>query len=408
MADSRRVLVQPLNLVEGRRLEWVWQDMIPEQTLTLLAGTAGIGKSTILAWITGALTRGELEGAFKGKPIAVGFVAAEDDLERTLVPRLDATKANRELVMNVNLEVIRGGESWKQLPTIADDLSALETQIIENGIRVLIVDPVFSVMDGDSVRLSDVRRNLDRLSALCERTGCTVIAVTHFNKGAGNASEKITGSSAFRDTARSVLLLAVDEDSDQRILTVDKSNYSPVKKSLAFSVRSVSVPVSQGGEALVGCAELLGETALRVHDLVGNLSEDKLTIIALAKDAKDEAERGARTGEAITIEQVAEELKIGTGTARQKLNRMVKDGHLQRVRDGEFCLAAQGWQAPPSSSVTRNAVTPVTPEAKRQTLTALQRDSVTPLHRDSHPLCITHSAPTQYGHCAQCELERAS
>jgi archaellum biogenesis ATPase FlaH len=407
MTDSRRVLVQPLHLVEGRRLEWVWQDMIPEGTLTLLAGTAGIGKSTILAWITGALTRGELEGAFYGKPKAVGFVAAEDDLERTLVPRLDATKANRELVMNVSLEVIRGVESWKQLPTIADDLSALETQILEHGIKVLIVDPVVSVMDGDSVKLSDVRRNLDRLTGLCERSGCTVIAVTHFNKGAGNASEKITGSSAFRDTARSVLLLAVDEDSDQRILTVDKSNYSPVKKSLAFSVRSVSVPVKDG-LASVGCAELLGETALRVHDLVGNLSEDKLAILALAKDAKEEAERGARPSSTITSEQIVEELKITANTARQKLNRMVKDGHLERVRDGEFSLAAQGWQAPPSSLVTRNAVTPVTPEAQRQAPTALPRDSVTPLHRDSVTICATHSAPTREGHCAQCELELAS
>jgi hypothetical protein len=278
-------------------------------------------------------------------------------------------------------------------------------------------------MDGDSVKLSDVRRNLDRLTALCERTGCTVIAVTHFNKGTGNASEKITGSTAFRDTARSVLLLAVDEDSDQRILTVDKSNYSPVKKSLAFSVRSVSVPVKDG-LASVGCADLLGETALRVHDLVGNLSEDKLAILALAKDAKEEAERGARPSSTITSEQIAEELKITANTARQKLNRMVKDGHLERVRDGEFSLAAQGWQAPPESLVTRNAVTPVTPEDQRQAPTALHRDSVTPLHRDSvtplhrdsvtplhrdsATICATHSAPTRDGHCAQCELELAS
>lgn len=404
---GRKVLVQPLHLVEGRRLDWVWQDMIPRQTLTLLAGTAGIGKSTILSWITGALTRGELEGDFLGKPVVVGFVAQEDDLERTLVPRLDATKANRELVMNVNLQVTRGEESWIQLPTIADDLSKLEAQILGHGIQVLIVDPVVSVMDGDSVKLSDVRRNLDRLTALCERTGCTVIAVTHFNKGAGNASEKITGSTAFRDTARSVLLLAVDEDSDQRILTVDKSNYSPVKKSLAFSVRSVSVPV-RDGVASVGSAFLLGETALRVHDMVGNLSEDKLAILALAKDAREEAERENRPPPPITTEQIAEELKITSNTARQKLNRMVKEGHLERVRDGEFSLAAQGWQAPPSSPVTRNAVVPVTPEAQRQAPTPLPRDSVTPLPRDSDSLCPEHLEPTLGGQCARCEMVMAS
>ena len=406
--SGREILVQPLNLVESRRLQWVWQDMIPEQSLTLMAGTAGIGKSTILAWITSALTRGELPGAFQGKPIAVGFVAAEDDVPRTLIPRLDAAGANRQLTSTLRVQVTGdNGETWKQLPTIAEDLSELEAQIIEHGIKVLIVDPVVSVMDGDSVRLSDVRRNLDRLSALCERTGCTVIAVTHFNKGAGNASEKITGSSAFRDTARSVLLLAVDEDSEQRILSVDKSNYSPVKKSLAFMVRSVSVPVSDGGETLVGCAELLGETALRVHDLVGNLSEDKLAILALAKNAQEEAARGSGSS-SITTEQVVEELKIGANTARQKLARMVKDGHLKRVREGEFALALQGWQENSSSDVTRNTVTPVTATEGPQALEALQRDSVTPLQRDRHPICPTHSAPARDGHCAQCELEMAS
>lgn len=405
--SHRKVLVQPLNLIEGRRLEWIWQDMIPEQTLTLLAGTAGIGKSTILAWITGALTRGELQGAFYGEPIVVGFVAQEDDLERTLVPRLDATKANRELVKSISLKIERGEESWSGLPTIADDLSALEKEIIEHGIKLLIIDPVVSVMDGDSVKLSDVRRNLDRLTALCERTGCTVIAVTHFNKGAGNASEKITGSTAFRDTARSVLLLAVDEDSDQRILTVDKSNYSQEKKSLAFSVRSVSVPV-RDGETSVGAAFLLGETALRVHDLVGNLSEDKLAILELARHAKEEAERGARPSSTITSDQIVEELKITSNTARQKLNRMVKDGHLERVRDGEFSLAPQGWQALPSPPVTRHAVVPVTPEAQRQALTALPRDNETRDSVTGDSRCTEHSAPTREGHCAQCELELAS
>jgi hypothetical protein len=158
----------------------------------------------------------------------------------------------------------------------------------------------------------------------------------------------------------------------------------------------------------VGAAFLLGETALRVHDLVGNLSEDKLAILALAKDAKEEAERGARDTSTITSEQIAEELKITANTARQKLNRMVNDGHLERVRDGEFSLAAQGWQAPPESLVTRNAVTPVTPEAQRQAPTALDRDSVTPLHRDSATICATHSAPTLSGQCAQCEMVMAS
>ena len=154
----------------------------------------------------------------------------------------------------------------------------------------------------------------------------------------------------------------------------------------------------------MGCAELLGETALRVHDLVGNLSEDKLAILALAKNAQEEAARGSGSS-SITSEQVMEELKIGANTARQKLARMVKEGHLQRLREGEFTLAIQGWQANPFCDVTRHTVTPVTAQEQPQALGALQRDTVT---RDSRPICLKHSAPTLEGHCARCELEMAS
>jgi len=407
MNAERTVLVQPLNLVRTRRMEWVWADIIPERTLTLVAGTAGIGKSTILAWVAAALTRGELPGVFHGKPVVVGFLAAEDDLEATLAPRLDAAGANRELISSLSVKVATGEETWTQLPTISQDLSQLEREIKEHGIKVLIIDPVVSVMDGDSVKLSDVRRNLDRLVALCERADCSVIAVTHFNKGAGNASEKITGSSAFRDTARSVLLLAVDEESEQRILSVDKSNYSPVQKSLAFMVSSASIRVDNGGETVVGRAELLGETALRVHDLVGSLSEDKRAILALAKSFQEEAARGAGSG-TITTEQVVEELKIGKDTARQKLSRMVKEGHLRRVSEGVFALASPGWQSSPARDVTGHSVTPVTPIEGLQAPEAIQRDSVTALPRDRHPICITHAAPTLNGLCARCEMEGAT
>jgi hypothetical protein len=376
MNAERTVLVQPLNLVRTRRMEWVWADMIPERTLTLLAGTAGIGKSTILAWVAAALTRGELPGVFHGKPVVVGFLAAEDDLEATLAPRLDAAGANRELISSLSVQVATGEETWTQLPTISQDLSQLEREIKEHGIKVLIVDPVVSVMDGDSVKLSDVRRNLDRLAALCERADCSVIAVTHFNKGAGNASEKITGSSAFRDTARSVLLLAVDEESEQRILSVDKSNYSPVQKSLAFMVSSASIRVDNGGETVVGRAELLGETALRVHDLVGSLGEDKRAILALAKGAKDDLANGGEGTGTITTEQVIEQLALLPGTARQKLRRMVKEGHLQRVKDGVFILTPQAWQGDPAPPVTRNAVTAEPETEERYTVTPLREPSL--------------------------------
>lgn len=346
-ADTRELLVTPLVGVKTRRQTWAYQDLVPIGVPTILAGRGGIGKSTILAWLTAGLTQGSLAGDFVGVPVPVGFISGEDDPSTTLVPRLKAAGANLELVQDFSaVRTVTDQGEWTGLPNIAEDLQALKRALIEWGTKVLIIDPIMSMMSGDSIKASDVRRNLDPIAGLAAELGIAPVLVMHFGKGAGNASDKVSGSHVFRDVARSVLLLAVDEETGERILTVDKSNYSQNAPSLAFSINSAEIPTDDGEQAVVGRAHLIGETTLTVHEIVRRgsdedmLGEDTTDILNLVNSSPDD----------ITTTQVAEQLDIGKEKARTYLGRLVRSGRIRRTARGRY--AKKDTSVPPVPPVT--------------------------------------------------------
>lgn len=344
--SNRTLLVQPLSQVQTRRQQWAYKQLIPLRVLTIVAGIGGIGKSTILAWIVAGLTKGDFEGDFAGQPVSVGFIAAEDDSETTLVPRLKAADANLEQVHNFStvLTIDADGNQWKGLPRIGTDLQALKNALIEFGIRVLIIDPVLSIMEGDSIKAGDVRKNLDPIASLANELDIAIVLVMHFNKGHGNASEKLSGSHAFRDTARSVLLLAVDEETNHRILSVDKSNYSPESPSFAFDIETVDILTDDGELSSIGRANLLGASSVSVHELVrradveglGDLSSE---IVELVNSSAGE----------LTAKDISEELDISLEKARTYAGRLVKSARIKRTGRGRY--AGNGTGSPTVQSV---------------------------------------------------------
>ncbi|MGE3192877.1 MAG: AAA family ATPase [Microbacteriaceae bacterium] len=348
---TRELMATPLALVEARRQEWAYQDLVPLGVPTILAGRGGIGKSTILAWLAAGLTRGEFPGDLYGRPASVGFISGEDDLATTLVPRLTAAGADMERVWDFSSvkTTTDEGDEWTGLPTIAEDLKSLKASLIEQGIHVLIIDPIVSLMSGDSIKASDVRRNLDPIAGLAGELGIAPILVMHFGKGQGNASDKVSGSHAFRDIARSVLLLAVDEETDQRILTVDKSNYSVKAPSLAFEVVSASVPTGNGDAAIVGRASLIGETTLTVHELVrrsddANLGDLSSEILAYVNSSSTEVDAAA----------ISEEFDIQKNQARVYLGRLVRSARIIRSGRGKYTRNSDNAPVTPVVSVASN------------------------------------------------------
>jgi RecA-family ATPase len=284
---KRTIVADPLALVQPTRARFAWDCRVPLGAPTLFAGTGGIGKSTILAWVISGLSRGSLPGDLEGTPVGVAIIAGEDDTETTLVPRLQAAQADMDRVWLLNGNATDGKDTWKEHPTIGGHLPQLKEKLTEVGVRVLIVDPVVSMQSGNSKDLSDVRRDLDKFGALAKELDLALIWVHHFNKGQGHASDRMSGSHAYRDIPRSVLLLAQDEDSGERILSHDKSNYGELQPSVAFSIETAEVPVADGEVSQVGRAQYLGESDLNVQDIVGreerSLGATRTAILELAE-----------------------------------------------------------------------------------------------------------------------------
>lgn len=329
---NRQISAQPLARTKTRRSEWIYQDRLPLRTGTILAGQGGIAKSTIISDIVARATRGDLPGTFAGKPIAVGIISPEDDTESILVPRLMAAGANLENVASLSVTVTDGARSWSTLPNIADDLPALGETIREHGIRLLIVDPLISIMSGNSISQSDVRRNFDPLSALAKEHDFALLAVAHFGKSGERAGDRVSGSHAFRDIARVVIVAAIDEETGDRVLTVEKSNYSRVHPSDAYAIESVRVLLDDGEYQEVGRASLRGESTVTVQDILdrdrdtSSLSSDMRLVIATVESHPD----------GVGAETVAAELGMDEAKARTYLNRAEKRGDIGRLSRGTF------------------------------------------------------------------------
>ncbi|WP_347757322.1 AAA family ATPase [Agrococcus sp. ProA11] len=334
------------------RQKWAVRDQVPLGVITILAGTAGIAKSTILAWYVSGLTRGTLEGDYHGQPVNVAMIAGEDDLSKMLAPRLTVADANLSRVIAITGIRVQGEENrdWITSPTLAEDLAAIRDEIVSTGARVLIIDPIISLMHGDSHRLEDVRRNLDPLASMAAELEVAVICVMHFNKSAGQAGDKVSGSHGFRDIARSLMVLAVDDQTDNRILTIEKSNYSAVKPSLAFRVDSVDVPVGGGEFTTIGKAVCLGDSTLTVQDILNrdprNLGDRSTAVLEFVDNAP-----GAVTAQDVEADEA---LSVPKGQGRVYLNRLADSGRISRATRGAFqsIRNAEVTHTPPVTSVT--------------------------------------------------------
>src|SRR6266446_4150932 len=194
------------------------------------------------------------------EPAGVIILSAEDGLADTIRPRLEAAEAD--------LDRIRAF-AFEALPTIPDDLSAIERAITEVGARLVIIDPLVAFFGRavNAYRDHDVRRALTPLVALAERTRAAVLAIRHLNKTRmARAKYRGSGSIGIIGAARSALLVARDpEDPNRRLLAPVKGNLAVPAAAVAFSL------VPAGTTARVAW---LGETAHTAETLLAQAAPE--------------------------------------------------------------------------------------------------------------------------------------
>ncbi|KRC60625.1 hypothetical protein ASE14_06440 [Agromyces sp. Root81] len=276
MSDTRALRITPAAHIRSRRQKWLWTDRIPLGTVTIFAGRGGEGKSTFGLYVGAETIKGALPGDLYRMPAPFLIVSHEDDWATIMKPRLIGAGADPEHVYKVAVNVTVDQVTHETVPALPIDVDLIREAVVQTGAKLIMLDPITSTIGGDMHKVADVRRALDPLAALAQELEIAVLAIMHFNKGTGNVSDKLSGSHAFRDLSRSVLLFATDDETGQRVVSVDKSNYSAERgSSFAFNLTSVMVDTDDGESTAVARVDYLGDTDLNVSDIVNRGHDDE-------------------------------------------------------------------------------------------------------------------------------------
>jgi DNA polymerase len=234
--------------IEIEAYDWLWPDRFAIGEIGLIVGMPDEGKGQTLNYIAASVTRGldwpNNEGrAPQGDVI---LLTAEDDVKKTVVPRLKAAGAdlNRiEIVKMMHERDPKDGKQIKRMFSLITDLGRLREKIIARGnVKLVEIDPVSAYLGlgkVDSYRTSDVRAVLGPLKDLAEELAVAIIGIMHFNKKVDvtNVLLRVSDSLAFVAAPRHVFGVIDDPDNGRKLVVRAKNNLAEAnqkKKSLAF------------------------------------------------------------------------------------------------------------------------------------------------------------------------------
>ncbi|WP_166788537.1 AAA family ATPase [Cryobacterium sp. TMS1-13-1] len=373
VADNRRTVRRKASDMMPRKTWWAWHNYVPMGALTIIAGTAGVGKSTILTRMAADWSNGAMAGDLAGKPVNVLMAAGEDDFERQVGPRLRAAGADleriEEFIVEMDTTTVKGVETMFRL---GDDLDSLRGDIEDSGARIVILDPIISFMDGSPDRPKEVRMALDPVAKLAQELNVAIIAVMHWRKGHGSIAEKLSGAHAWRDICRSYIAVARDKQTGYTIAQQDKNNYGPDGDCWAYAMTQAPVRVLTGEfdahgveqtvEQEFGVAIYLGPSDTSVDDLLARekRAQDGRSTGDPVRDAILEFLKGTAQPQSVTdIREHVNSIDgagIGHNQSVQnvvnKLMRMVKAGDIDRPMRGHYSFksSASPFATPASST----------------------------------------------------------
>lgn len=221
------------NAVSSKTIDWLWYPYIPYGKITILQGDPGEGKSTMMIQIAALITNGMPmpDGSGQRIPENVIYQAAEDGIEDTVKPRLEAAGADCGRIAFLEQSV--------ENPITLDD-ERIEKAIERTKAKLLVIDPLQAYLgaDSDMQKTNSVRLVFGHLAKVAEQTGCAVVLIGHMNKsGHSKGIYRGLGSIDIAALARSILLVGRDRSNPYyRVLLQIKNNLAPEGKAFVFEL----------------------------------------------------------------------------------------------------------------------------------------------------------------------------
>jgi hypothetical protein len=214
-AEARRVPPPTAAAFVPRRVEWVWRKRIPRGMVSLAVGPPGASKSLLGIRVAADVS---VDGQ-------VILCAAEDDIERAVVPRLMAANARLDAVT-----------VFGQLGEVGD-LDELEGHAGALEALAIVLDPLTAYVPAG-------RRGLLRLALIAQRTGAAVFALHHVTKSGRNPLERVGGpTGGAAGTARAIYVFGPEPDRPitERVLAVVKTNIAAPPDNLVLACDFVTI-----------------------------------------------------------------------------------------------------------------------------------------------------------------------
>jgi hypothetical protein len=196
--ETRPAILKSSLMTMPPPMPWLWKPWLPEGRLVLLVGDEGIGKGMFSASCAVRAVSGDF-----GEQMGVMWFSMEDDPEEDIYKRLIAAAYKPDVHEDVhffNPDLAVGFPA---------NIPEVETYIVTNGIKLVIVDPGRSYLSGEEgieksfnndVFVGTALRAINRMAA---RTGSTILFIHHTNKNAdASRRHRSSGSAAFSQAAR--------------------------------------------------------------------------------------------------------------------------------------------------------------------------------------------------------------
>jgi putative DNA primase/helicase len=249
--------------VKPKAQRWLWPNRVPAGAITWGVGKPGNAKSL---WATDLAARISSGADFPdgtkntSGPKKVLMYCGEDDIERTVTPRLIAARANLaniELLDNQSFEIY--DKEYNRIDRreidLSTDVKVISQLVYEHpDIVLLIIDPTTGVY-GNKNHDKDMRPVMNELSDLCSKRGLTIVGITHTNKrGDAAAIDQIQGASSIAGAARAAWLFTRDPESDDEhahAMTCIKANLSDKHDGLRLLTTAVKVNDEVGSHPMI-------------------------------------------------------------------------------------------------------------------------------------------------------------
>jgi archaellum biogenesis ATPase FlaH len=253
-ASATRLLTQRADKCLPKMVRWLWEDRVPLGKLTIFGGNPDQGKSLVSLYMAAKVTKGEpLYGSAKAIPASdVLILAAEDDPEDTIVPRLLAAQANLTRVYFVKSILVeqRDKTPEEREAQLDTDVQEVEKLLRANPeIRLIIIDPISSYLGSANMnREQEVRQVLTPLKKLADKTGVTILMIMHFNKNSeASAIHRIGGAVAFTGVSRASWVFVPEEGNpDNHLMLRLKNNLAHQKGGLVYRIDTRTIEVGDG------------------------------------------------------------------------------------------------------------------------------------------------------------------